>query len=487
MVFAPRRGVSHLPTGETMTSTLADELRGIDLRDRRLNRRSQALLETLAANPEASINGACDTWSETQAAYRFFDNPAVTPEAILRPHALATLARMRNHPVVLHVQDTTELDFSRHPPRDARCLDQEHRLGLYVHSYLAVTPDRQVLGVPGLNFFDRGPATLGLSGKRKSLPISWKESQRWLDGYHAACGLAAACPQSQVVSVADREADIYDLFLSAAAAKAESGGGAEWIVRSKQVRCTPERDGEAGGASYRKVRDEVSALPLFTTRVLELPTTPKRKGRTATLELRVKTVTVKSPHLRPHLDNVVPNVVSVREVNGPGDGTDVGWWLLTSLPVATVDEVVKVIDCYVARWTVELFFRAWKTGCRVEDIRLETLARLKNSLAMYAIIAWRILALTYQARVEPATPCTESFSTEEWQMVWRMVKKQPLPSQPPTLAEMVVMVARLGGYDNRKSDGPPGPQALWMGLRRVRDFVLAWKSLRQTPDDDVCK
>jgi hypothetical protein len=486
MVFAPRRDMSHLPTSDTMASSIADELRGIDLRDRRLNRRSQALLETLAANPEASINGACDTWSETQAAYRFFDNPAVTPEAILQPHALATLARMRNHSLVLHVQDTTELDFSKHPPRDARCLDQDHRLGLYVHSYLAVTPDRQVLGVLGLNFFDRDPATLGLSAKRKSLPISGKETQRWLDGYHAACELAAACPQSQVVSVADREADIYDLFL-AAAAKAESGGGAEWIVRSKQVRCTTERDGEAGGAVYRKVRDEVSALPLFTTRVLELPTTPKRKGRTATLEIRVKTVTVKSPHLRSHLDNVVLNVVSVQEVHGPGDGTDVSWWLLTSLPIATVDEVLKVIDCYVARWTVELFFRTWKTGCRVEDIRLETLARLKKSLAMYAIIAWRILALTYRVRVEPATPCTKSFSTEEWQVVWRMVKKQPLPAQPPTLAELVLMVARLGGYNNRKGDGPPGPQVLWMGLRRVRDFVLVWKSFHQTPEDDVCK
>ena len=123
----------------------------------------------------------------------------------------------------------------------------------------------------------------------------------------------------------------------------------------------------------------------------------------------------------------------------------------------------------------------------MEDIQLETQARLKNCLALYAIIAWRILAVTYHARAEPEAPCTTAFATEEWRIVWRVVKKTPLPPHPPTLAELVAMVAQLGGYNNRKTDGPPGPQALWMGLRRLRDFVLAWKTFTQTPDDDVCK
>ncbi len=128
-----------------MCEGIADELQGIDLGDMRLNKRSVKVIEALAANPEASINGACEGWGDTLAAYRFFDNKAVTPEQILEPHRRATLRRIGVLPVVLIVQDTTELDFTDHPPKDARCLNRETRFGLYHHAHLAVTPDKLLL------------------------------------------------------------------------------------------------------------------------------------------------------------------------------------------------------------------------------------------------------------------------------------------------------------------------------------------------------
>ena len=114
-----------------MCEGIADELLGIDLGDKRLNERSKRVIEALAANPEASINASCEGWNDTLAAYRFFDNDAVTAEQILRPHREATQRRMREHPVVLIVQDTTELDYTLHPPKDAGCLNREQRFGLY--------------------------------------------------------------------------------------------------------------------------------------------------------------------------------------------------------------------------------------------------------------------------------------------------------------------------------------------------------------------
>ncbi len=138
-----------------MCDGIADELQGIDLGDVRLNKRSKQVIEALAANPEASINASCEGWNDTLAAYRFFDNDAVSPEQILQPHLEATQRRMREQPVVLIAQDTTELDYTQHPPKDARCLNVEGRFGLFEHVHLAVTPDKLCLGVVGSESFDR--------------------------------------------------------------------------------------------------------------------------------------------------------------------------------------------------------------------------------------------------------------------------------------------------------------------------------------------
>ena len=118
----------------------------------------------------------------------------------------------------------------------------------------------------------------------------------------------------------------------------------------------------------------------------------------------------------------------------------------------------------------------WKTGCRIEDIQLETQARLKNCLAMYAIVAWRVLYLTYLNRTTPTLPCTTVFTKSEWKSVWLVVAKKPLPSRPPDLAEMMRLITQLGGYNNRAGESPPGPQPIWTGLRRMADFAQAWQT-----------
>jgi hypothetical protein len=460
-----------------MSGRIADELAGIDLGDKRLNQRSVKIIEALSADPAASINASFEKWSDTLAAYRLFDNHGVTAEAILKPHYEATMARIAQEPVVLIVQDTTELDFTNHPPTDAGCLNKTDRFGLYDHTHLAVTPTGLALGVVGARTFDRAPESLGKNRERRPLPIEEKESFRWLEGYRLASNVSEHCPQTQIVNVADREADIYDIFMEAQGEPEATR--ADFVIRSKEYRSINERipPSEHGtrNAVYRKFRDDVSASPVRIRMTITLPRTPKRAAREAEVEIRAKPLTLRHPKNRRGLPDVPCCVVNVQEVSIPEDGDPpVEWWLITSLPVETIDDIQRVIDYYKARWTIEVYFRILKTGCKVEDIQLETTSRLKNSLAFYQIIAWRVLYLTFLNRECSDMACTAVFEDYEWQPVWRITTKTELPAEPPTLSEFMALLSSLGGYNNRATEQPPGPQSIWIGLRRMVDFARAW-------------
>ena len=286
-----------------------------------------------------------------------------------------------------------------------------------------------------------------------------------------AARLAREYPATRVVSVADREADIFDIFAEAE----KEDFAAAFVIRAKEDRCTTERRPEAGPAVYHKVWDEVAKSPLRGTREINLPATPERASRTAHLEIRAITIEIKRPHARPDLPNLTLNLVLAKEVNGPGDGTDIEWRLITSLPIDTCEELLLILDYYTGRWPIEVFFRTLKTGCKVEEIQLEKTHRVLNCLAFYKIIAWQIMYLTFMNRTCPELPCEAVFSASEWKSVWTVVKKQPLPTEPPPLSEFMKLLAHLGGYNNRPNEPPPGPQVIWMGLRRMCDFAVAWQ------------
>lgn len=457
---------------------IVDELREIDLGDVRLNRRSQKVLEGLHADTQASINGAFDTWSDTLAAYRLFNNTRVTPEAILTAHVRCTEQRIHEQPAVLILQDTTELDFSKHPPRDAGCLTKPNRRGLYCHTHLAVTPAGLPLGLVGNDTFDRTPESLGKTLERRDLPIEQKESFRWLQGYRLAHAIDQACPDTHVVNVADCEADMYDIFLEAQAHQTD------YVIRSKENRLLnqriPPHQHDSRNAVYRKLRDETRKAPVMYETTIELTRTPQRAARTAKLEVRSATVTLHHPKNRRGLAEVDCQIVYVQErtddASSLPDNELIEWWLLTSLPVTTRAEVEQVIAMYRGRWKIEEYFRVLKTGCRAEQMQLETIDRVKTCLAFYQIIAWYVIYLAHLNRHAADEPCTVAFRETQWQVVWRVAKQGKLPKRTPTLGKFLTLLATFGGYNNRKTEPPPGSQPLWIGLRRMHDFVLAWQA-----------
>ena len=213
-----------------MAEWIATEMAGLDLGDRRLNARQCLLLERFSANPQGSIPESLQGWAETQAAYRYFNNEQVTAESVLAPHRQATLDRIRQNGVVLVLQDTTEVELDRSPEGGFGKLTYESRIGLMDHTRLAITPDGLCLGVTGCDIWARPIVNPHAGTHNRDRAIEDKESLRWLEGYRDANEIAKQTPQTMIVSIADRESDVYECFLKTP--EPAVGQSAHWITRA---------------------------------------------------------------------------------------------------------------------------------------------------------------------------------------------------------------------------------------------------------------
>jgi hypothetical protein len=466
-----------------------EEVKSADLKDERLNARLEAVLSALGERPTASIPAAMAGFSETRAAYRLFDNDKVTFDRVIAPHAEETLKRIAEQSVVLLVQDTTELDFTR-PQQSmtgAGSLDGSARCGAFLHPLHAFTSDGTPLGSCAATAWTRDePPEETRSEKerrRKATSIEDKESLRWVDGLRQARSVADQSPGVKCVCIGDSEADIYELFM-------EPRGEAqvEWLVRACQNRAV-QKDPQNTESTTSLIRAAVAQQPVLFTNQISVRGRRQtkissdnrgrrqpRESRKAEVEARAATVTLRGP-ARPggKLPDVRVNVVLVSEVNPPPGDVPVEWILITTLPIATAEQVREIIQYYTVRFMIEVFFRVLKSGCRVEERRFEHIDRMLPCVAVYMIVAWRTLMICRLGQSCPDLDCEAIFDPSEWKSVWMAVTGKKPPRQPPKLAKILPMIAQLGGYvnyPNRKD--PPGPQTIWLGLQRMYDLALAW-------------
>jgi len=465
-----------------------DEMKTVDLKDKRLNNRLKEVLSQLGGHPTASIPAACGGHAEMTAAYRLFDNEKAAFEAILQPHIDATRQRIALHSVVVVAQDTSEIDVTR-PEQlvtGAGPLDDGARWGALLHPLHAFTPDGTPLGTLHALAWVRDETekrnSVMTRAQRAAQPIEEKESHRWVDGLRRAREEAQHCPSTQLVCVADSEADIYELLTEATTEPHR----VDWIVRACQNRALQWENGEEPAEKY--VREHLRTQPVLFTHTIQARgrkakvncETQGRKqpraSRQAEMEVRTARVTLRPPWRADRkLPVVTVNVVLASEVDPPENDVPVEWLLLTNLPVDEIEQVRQVIQYYCVRWMIEVFFRVLKSGCRVEERRFEHIDRLLSCLAVYLIVAWRTLYVCRLGRGCPDISCESVFEPAEWKSVWTVVQRTTPPSTPPRLGEMVRLIAQLGGYVKRKRSDPPGPQTTWIGLQRMHDFALSWQ------------
>jgi hypothetical protein len=439
-----------------------------ELGDARRTQRLIALATTLAQRPGASLPEACGDRAMLKAAYRFFDNAAIEPQDLLASHVSATLPRLATVPLVLAVQDTTELDWTAHPATTGLGpLGHPAHRGLLVHTTLALTPERVPLGLLAQQVWARDADAIGKRATRKQRPITDKESQKWLTSVEAVRAAHTACPQTRFVSVGDREADVYDLLAS------RRPVGLDLLVRAAWDRCVTQPE--------HYVWATVAAQAIAATCTVHVPRRGGHPARTATLAVRWCPLTLCPPQhrKRERLPPVAVWAVQALEETPPVGTAPIEWLLLTTAAVQTPAAALERVDWYACRWGIEVWHKILKSGCRLEARQLETAERLQRCLPLYSVIAWRIFYATMLSRAVPEAPCTAILELEEWQALYCAIHRTPTPPpEPPALRQAVHWIARLGGFLARPGDREPGTTVLWKGFQHLTDLTTMYCIMR---------
>lgn len=445
------------------------ELGGANMGDARLTARLLQMTGMFYDKPTANIPQACGSAMAAKAAYRFLDNENVAWPAILAPHYAATEARVREHALVLVAQDTTTLNYSTHPHTEGLGpigTAREKVRGLMVHDTLAFTPEGTPLGLLDLQCWAR--TGIGNRHERHTKPIADKESFKWVESYRAVSAVQSRCRNTTLVVMADREADIHEVF----AAQANTAHGAQLLIRAERSR---NRQVLGDEDAHEPLWQVLEQQPVIGERELLIPPNEKRAARQARLAVRTASVVLKPPKRTPHLAPVSVWAVLAQEIAPPEGIEGLEWMLLTTAAVKHKDDAFQRLAWYARRWGIEVYHRILKSGCRVEARQLENDHRLSNCLAIDLIVAWRIFHLTMLGEHTPEVPCTVYFTDSEWRALTTFVPKtQTPPERPPNLNEAVRLLGKLGGHLARTGDGHPGTEVLWRGMARLADIEQAY-------------
>lgn len=455
----PQIHLGDIPRPEAPEHWAEEEFGTIRLYDNRLRQRLYRIAQDFYGQPQAGIPEACGCKARTMGAYRFFYNPKVTMDVVLHAHKEATIERIKQHRIVLAPQDTTTLNYSTHPMTEGlgpiRNQDDTF-VGLMLHDTLAFTEEGTPLGILDAQCWARDPQERGKRYRRHDLPIEQKESMKWLRSFRKVAEVQKLCPNTMLVSIGDRESDLYELFVEAV--KDTEGPGL--LVRAEKSR-------------NRKVEqqllwDVMSRQEVAGSLNIHVPKRGSRKARDTWVSLRFAEVQLKAPSRSGSIPPVRVWAVYILEQADEMIDFPIEWMLLTTVEVKDLADAQKRVEWYSGRWGIEVYHRTLKSGCRIKDRQLGTADRIETCLGIDMVVAWRIYHLTMLGREAPELPCTVFFKDVEWKALCCYANKTPVPPpQPPSLRKAMFMVGAIGGHLGRKGDGFPGTQTLWRGLQRL--------------------
>lgn len=462
-------------------SDVAAEFECDSLGDARLDERLRRIVSLAASEPGDSFPEQMASVADREALYRFLANPKVTMAGVLSGHLRQTHDRLRGHAVIRIVHDTTTFRFLG--DREGLGMTRGGAKGFLGHVALAVAADdtREPLGVLGVHPYihadtvaHRGMTPSQRVEATRAKPRAAKESARW---EQMALQVSAALPAGvRALHVMDQEADDYDVLAVLHHAHLR------YVIRAD-----PQRQTTAGAC----VKAVLATQPAIVFRTVRLtPRSPQKAVKTrgrhparderhATLQIRWGAITLAR---RQYSESRAPTVsvwaVHVCEPAPPHGDVPIEWMLFTSDPVQTVDEATAVVDHYRARWLIEDYFKALKTGCAFEKRQLTTFDGLVRALAMFIPMAWHLLVLRHLGRADSAAPVTQCLAREQLRLLRKLLhrRRYQLPSRP-TVRDVMLGIAALGGHI--ANNGPPGWIVLGRGLTRLLDAEAGWQLARE--------
>jgi hypothetical protein len=460
---------------------LSTEFACSDLGDRRLTARLQQISDAAASKPGASIPGRSETLAQLEATYRFLENKAVQPEAILDAHVQCTVKRASRHDQVLVLHDTTEFKFDGEQEREGMGrLSSSSRRGFLGHFSFCVAVDGEPLGTLGLYAWTRSDTRKGRRPQQVSQYDPDRESLRWHDSAMMAGELLHG--RANAIHVMDREGDSYELL--AMLLEHEQ----RFVVRLSHDR----RLGLGRAAQQVKLFDALSEAPFFFEREVLLSRRGKSKGSAqnhshTARDVRIARLEVRGARKQiflgnggvSHVPKSLPlNFVEVREVEPPEGAEAVVWRLVTTEPIETQADVENVVDAYRGRWQIEEFFKAVKTGCRYQDRQLQSGHALLVDLAIETAVAWRLLLVRYLAQHVPTAPASSVLNETQLAVLQNdaETKGRPLPPHP-TAKDILYAVAALAGHIKYK--GPPGWLLLRAGFHELLVLERGWEAAQR--------
>lgn len=431
-----------------------------DLGDRRRNKRLIQVAHKVAGHPAGSFPDQMADWAELKATYRLFDCDEVTLESVAGPHWSQT--RLSASGQTLVICDTTELDFGSEREGLGRT-GKGTGHGFLLHNALMVDAETQsVLGMAGQTSYYRPLKKRSKENSAQRLKRS-RESQIW------GCVIAeigVPADEVQYVYVCDRGADNFEVFCHLLQQRSD------WVIRAKcQKRNLLTRDGEP-----LTLPEFLPQLELLGTYELGLRSRPQQEARTANIEVRSGKILMPAPHHQsPWIKSLDPEpiemtVVHVREINPPEDVEPIEWVLYTSLPAGTFEQAWRITEFYEARWLVEEYHKALKSGCRVKDRQLQTAARLEAMVGLMSVVSVKLLQLKTLVKQDPDRPA-RTVVPRLWLMMLKAARRHLRCVHDLSVSDFYREVAKLGGFLGRKSDGEPGWITIWRGWEKLATLV----------------
>jgi transposase-like protein len=442
-----------------------------ELGDRRLtNRLTRAGLRMLE-HPGGTLPAKMQTPADLKGLYRLLDHERVTHAAVLQTHRDLTLERMRqSRDVVLLIHDTTQLDYTgKKSLQGLGQLAAGAARGYLCHNTLAVKEDGTAIGLAGqiLHLRPRVPKDEPARQRRQRRS---RETRLWKAGSGA---VGPPPPGCKWVDVCDRGGDLFEYLDH----KHARGGG--YVVRSRHDRVAWAANDPGRGV---KLHDYARGLPTLETHEIDVSANRGREARKTRVAVAAGRVTLPAPRPKcgEHGDDPLEVwVVHVKEIDPPKGAKALEWVLLTNEPAESAQDALRVAGWYARRPVVEEYHKAQKTGCGIELPQLTDKSRLEPVIAMISVVAVFLLGLRDAARdPEKAGEPAEHFVPAPYVRVVNACRWQDAKRRT-TLCEFLLAVARMGGHQNRKSDGPPGWLTLWRGWQQLMVMVAAVEAVER--------